>query len=280
MQSNYIDTLITKIHQADAILVGIGSGMSSASGYNHYHYNDMFKMHFKDFEEKYGIQNLFQGFYHIYSTPEQQWGFYCRYIKFMEKAPAGQTYIDLYEILKAKEYFIITTNCDIQISKVFPQDKIFDFQGDFRYFQCSQPCHDKLYKSSEFVDDMLDKMQDLEVPSMLIPRCPQCGWKMIPWVQDNTFLQGKNWKEAYRKYESFVQTYHNKQLLLLELGVGDMTPSVIKLPFWDMTSKFSNTFLVTVNLAKSSSPEHLKGKCLTINGDLSHVLKQIRRKME
>lgn len=59
-----------------------------------------------------------------------------------------------------------------------------------------------------------------------------------------------------------------------------MTPSVIKLPFWDMTSKFSNTFLVTVNLAKSSSPEHLKGKCLTINGDLSHVLKQIRRKME
>ena len=41
MQSNYIDTLITKIHQADAILVGIGSGMSSASGYNHYHYNDM-----------------------------------------------------------------------------------------------------------------------------------------------------------------------------------------------------------------------------------------------
>ena len=59
-----------------------------------------------------------------------------------------------------------------------------------------------------------------------------------------------------------------------------MTPSVIKIPFWDMTSKFLNTFLITVNLAKSSSPEHLEEKCLTINGDLSHVLRQIKRKMK
>lgn len=132
----------------------------------------------------------------------------------------GQTYIDLYEILKDKEYFLLTTNCDIQISKVFPKDKVFDFQGDFRYFQCSQPCHDKLYNSLEFVDRMLEKMHDLEVPSELIPRCPQCGWKMIPWVQDSTFLQGKKWKESYQKYEKFVKTYHNKQLLLLELGGG------------------------------------------------------------
>lgn len=71
MRLNDIDTVITKIHQADAILVGIGSGMSSASGYNHYHHNDMFKKYFKDFEEKYGIQNLFQGFYHVYSNPKQ-----------------------------------------------------------------------------------------------------------------------------------------------------------------------------------------------------------------
>ena len=126
------------------------------------------------------------------------------------------------------------------------------------------------------IASMLDGMDGLEVPADLIPRCPLCGWKMIPWVQDNTFLQGSEWQTGYRRYEAFVQKYHNKKLLLLELGVGDMTPSVIKLPFWDMTAKFPNTFLVTVNQAKSSTPEHLHGRCLTICDELSHFMQELR----
>lgn len=272
--------LILQMHkllrQSDAVLVGAGSGMSSAAGYSHYHGNEIFETQFHDFEEAYGIRNLFQGFYYVYSKPEQQWGFYSRYIRFMEEAPAGQPYQDLYEILKEKEYFILTTNCDIQIPKVFPEDRICQFQGDFQYFQCSQPCHDELYESHDLVSSMLDNMNGLEVPAELIPRCPECGWKMVPWVQDNTFLQGKAWQAAYQRYEDFVRRYHDKKLLLLELGVGDMTPSVIKLPFWDMTSKFPDTFLVTVNLEKASAPEQLKGKSLAIREDLSHFFQEIK----
>ena len=264
------------IRQADAVLVGAGSGLSSAAGYNHYHHNAIFEENFHDFEEAYGIKSLFQGFYYVYSTPEQQWGFYSRYIKFMEEAPAGQPYIDLLEILKKKEYFILTTNCDIQIPKIFPEGKICQFQGDFRYFQCSQPCHDKLYASHDLVRNMLSGMNGLEVPAEMIPRCPVCGWKMVPWVQDNTFLQGETWKTTYQRYEDFVRKYQDKKLLLLELGVGDMTPSVIKLPFWDMAFKFSDVFLITVNQAKTSTPEHLKGKCMTVCKDLSCFLRELK----
>ena len=70
------------------------------------------------------------------------------------------------------------------------------------------------------------------------------------------------------------------KLLLLELGVGDMTPSVIKLPFWDMAYNFSDTFLVTVNLDAGSSPEHLNGKCLTINEDLFYFLQKLRGQIQ
>lgn len=277
MKTEMAGTIRDLIRQADAVLVGAGSGMSSAAGYNHYHHNAVFETYFHDFEEVYGIQNLFQGFYYIYSKPEQEWGFYSRYIRFMEEAPAGQPYRDLYEILKEKEYFILTTNCDIQIPKIFPANRICQFQGDFRYFQCSQPCHDKLYESHDLVTSMLDNMNGLEVPAEWIPRCPECGWKMVPWVQDNTFLQGEMWKAAYQRYEDFVRKYQDKKLLLLELGVGDMTPSVIKLPFWDMTAKFPDTFLVTVNLAKTSTPEHLKGKSMTICEDLSCFLQGVKQ---
>lgn len=63
------------IRNVDAVLVGAGSGLSSAAGYNHYHHNTVFQKNFHDFEEAYGIQSLFQGFYYIYSKPEQQWKF-------------------------------------------------------------------------------------------------------------------------------------------------------------------------------------------------------------
>ena len=277
MSEESIRTTAELIRHADAVLVGAGSGLSSAAGYNHYHRNAVFEANFHDFEEAYGIQSLFQGFYYIYSKPEQQWGFYSRYIKFMEDAPAGQPYIDLMEILKDKEYFILTTNCDIQIPKVFPEDRICQFQGDFRYFQCSQPCHDKLYESHDLVSAMLDNMEGLEVPAEWIPRCPECGWKMVPWVQDNTFLQGEAWQTAYQRYEDFVRKYQGKKLLLLELGVGEMTPSIIKLPFWELTAKNENVFYACLNREASHSPEHLRGRSLYLQGDLAETLAALRQ---
>ena len=149
--------------------------------------------------------------------------------------------------------------------------------GDFRYFQCSQPCHDKLYESHDLVSAMLDNMEGLEVPAEWIPRCPECGWKMVPWVQDNTFLQGEAWQTAYQRYEDFVRKYQGKKLLLLELGVGEMTPSIIKLPFWELTAKNENVFYACLNREASHSPEHLRGRSLYLQGDLAETLAALRQ---
>lgn len=58
---------------------------------------------------------------------------------------------------------------------------------------------------------------------------------MVPWVRDDTFLEGKDWREGVRRYENFLKKYlmngTDKNVVLLELGVGEMTPSIIKLPF-------------------------------------------------
>ena len=53
MNQDKIKNVAELIRQADAVLVGAGSGMSSAAGYNHYHCNEMFKKYFKDFEQTY-----------------------------------------------------------------------------------------------------------------------------------------------------------------------------------------------------------------------------------
>src|SRR5699024_487676 len=64
----HIKTLVEKIEQADAIVVGGASGMSAAGGYNWYEDNAAFREHFVDFAIKYGIDSIFGGFYYRFQT--------------------------------------------------------------------------------------------------------------------------------------------------------------------------------------------------------------------
>lgn len=58
------------------------------------------------------------------------------------------------------------------------------FQGDFRYFQCSQPCHDQVYDNINLIDAMMELRDGLKILPEAVPRCPECGRRMIPWVRD------------------------------------------------------------------------------------------------
>jgi len=91
--------LTEKIMQADAIVIGGGSGLSSAAGYDHYHWSPALRESLDVFREYYGFRSPLDGFYHCFSSYEEQWGYYSQYIRFMWEAPPGQTYLDLKETL-------------------------------------------------------------------------------------------------------------------------------------------------------------------------------------
>ena len=84
-----------------------------------------------------------------------------------------------------------------------------------------------------------------------------------------------------RRYENFLKKYlmngTDKNVVLLELGVGEMTPSIIKLPFWEMTYKNEKVFYACLNQKKSSTPEHIKDKGIYIAGDLAETLRDLKR---
>lgn len=252
------------IEDAEAIVVGGGSGLSSACGYNYYHHNEFFEEHFSDFQKRYGFDNIFAGLNYVYSNPEEQWAFWANYINLIDKEKAGKAYLQLKNILKEKPYFILTTNIDAQFSKAFPEEKIWSFQGDVRYFQCCQPCHDKIYENHEIVNKLVEQIEDFMVPSDMIPRCPKCGRIMTMWAREEGFLEGSKWTEEKKRYENFLKEYKDKKIVFLELGVGDMTPSIIKYPFWAMTKKFKDAHLISINMTKISAPEHIKEKTVVI----------------
>ena len=168
--------LTEKLMQADAIVIGGGSGLSSAAGYDHYHWSPALRESLDVFREYYGFRSPLDGFYHCFSSYEEQWGYYSQYIRFMWEAPPGQTYLDLKEIVGQKPCFILTTNVDMQFFKVFPKEQICAFQGDFQYCQCSQPCEDVLYDSRRMVEAMTEQLIDgVKIKTDMVPRCGKCG---------------------------------------------------------------------------------------------------------
>ena len=67
--------------------------------------------------DKYDIHSWFHLYYDPRVTREEHWAMLLRHIKHLYEAKAGETYKDLAEILKGKNYYIVTTNQDFQTFK-------------------------------------------------------------------------------------------------------------------------------------------------------------------
>lgn len=109
-----------------------------------------------------------------------------------------------------------------------------------------------------------------------VPRCPHCGWQLVPWVRDDTFLQGAAWREGLGRYERFVRERGDGRVLLLELGVGEMAPGIITFPFWSMAAKLPDAHLLSVNISSGSAPLQLGSKAEAIQADLGALLSAAR----
>ena len=276
-----VELLVGKLEGSEAIVVGAASGMSAAAGYTHYYVRDEnFVKNWGAFERKYGFHNTFDGFYHPYRTLEEKWGFQAYTMQRIYDEPVGQPYLDLRDMLEGKNFHILTTNQDLQFVKSFPEEKVSQIQGEWRFLQCSNRCLDELYDATQPVRAMVEALdENLEVPSELVPRCPNCGAPLEPWVRSWTFLEGRRYRAEYDKFNASLEANAAKSILFLELGVGRMTPMFIQEPFWKLTSALPRAYYLSVNPKDALMPRSLEGKGSTISEDIARVFADARALM-
>ena len=108
-----IERLKNEIETADAILIGAGAGLSTSAGFN---YNgERFERNFADFREKYGITDMYSGGFYPYDSLEEYWAWWSRHILINRyDVPVGEPYVKLLDLVKDKDYFVLTTNVDHQ----------------------------------------------------------------------------------------------------------------------------------------------------------------------
>ena len=271
--SDEIDRLKKEIETADAIVIGAGAGLSTAAGFTYS--GERFERFFSDFEAKYGFHDMYSGGFFPFETPEEMWAYWSRFIwcnRYMDID--NGTYKWLFELVKDKDYFVITTNVDHQFQKAgFDKSRLFYTQGDYGLFQCSEPCHDTTYDNEEIIKDMIEFQEDMKIPTELIPKCPKCGKPMTMNLRsDDKFVEDEGWHRAAERYDDFLRKHEGQHILFLELGVGYNTPVIIKYPFWKMTAKNPKAVYACLNYGEAYSPDEIVEQSICIDGDIHCIL--------
>ena len=276
--SREIIDLKRELESADAIVIGAGAGLSSASGFDYS--GDRFLKIFGDFHAEYGITDMYSGGFYPFPGLEEYWAWWSRMIWYNRYCcDVGKPYLDLLSLVSNKDYFIITTNVDHQFQRSgFDKKRLLYTQGDYGLFQCSVPCHQQTYDNFEIVRQMVDEQKDMKIPSSLVPHCPVCGKPMTTNLRvDDRFVQDEGWYAAATRYNDFLKRHEDRHILFLELGVGMNTPVIIKYPFWKMTYQNEKAVYACVNFQNTYVPAEIKDRSICIRGDISDVLDEMRK---
>ncbi len=280
------------LQQAEAVIIGAGAGLSTSAGFTYD--GERFQRYFSDFEAKYGFHDMYSGGFYPFETLEEYWAYWSRFI-FLNRYsdPPKPVYQKLLQLVKDKDYFVLTTNVDHCFQKAgFDKHRLFYTQGDYGLWQCGKPCHHKTYDNQEVVRRMVEAQgfrvtaQGLElpagavprmaVPADLVPHCPRCGEPMSMNLRaDDTFVEDEGWHQAAQRYSDFLRRHQHMRVLFLEAAVGFNTPTIVKYSFWRMVYEWEDAVYACLNYGEAFAPDEIKKKSICIDGDIGAILNQL-----
>ena len=268
------------LENADAVIIGAGAGLSTAAGLNYG--GKRFTDNFGDFIEKYGpaMTDMYSAGFYPFPTEEEKWGYWSKHACLNRIEPGAlPLYRSVYDLVKEVPHFVLTTNVDHQFWKAGFQDgEIFATQGDYGEIQCEKGCHSKVYDAIDLFLQMDRVREDCQIPSALVPKCPVCGGNMAMHLRcDQYFVEDEHWNEAAARYAAFLKQHRKERVVLLELGVGFNTPTIIRFPFEKMVREEKKWSLIRLNLEEAVVPDSFGRRAVGINEDIARSIEDIKR---
>jgi len=289
-----LSRLRAEIEKADAIVIGAGAGLSTAAGLTYS--GERFERYFFDFEQEYGIKDIYSGGFFPFPDEETTWAWWARHIYFNRYIePAKPVYRNLLSLVKDKDYFVITTNVDHQFQRAgFDKKRLFYTQGDYGLFQSSDPHDGKTYDNEDWVMKAMEAQGfvrdetgvfcipenlqiSMRIPSELIPSCPDGSGVVMNLRSDDSFVEDEGWKKASASYSDFLHRTEGKHVLFWEIGVGANTPVIIKYPFWVMTYENPDAVYACMNQTEAVCPKKISQRSICLEGDAAEAIGELCR---
>lgn len=272
-----IETAASYLNDAECVLIGAGAGLSTAAGLTYS--GKRFRDNFGEFIEIYGVQDMYSAGFYPFPSEEAMWGYWSKHADMNRIAPPGlPLYKMLFELVKDKDYFVLTTNVDHQFQKSgFSEDRIFATQGDYGKIQCKRGCHNKTYDAVKMFRQMNQARKECLIPSYMVPKCPVCGGPMAMNLRCNQyFVEDEDWHKAAERYDEYLEHIKGHNVVLLELGVGFNTPMIIRFPFERMVREEKDVKLIRLNMDEAVIPASFGQRGIGINADIKKSLEDVK----
>jgi NAD-dependent SIR2 family protein deacetylase len=245
-----IGELAGLIRDAEFVLIGAGAGLSSDAGYDYLETVEFLKRY--PYLKKVGVRCRYHSIGFEWPTKSMEWAFYARQLEedLYAPPPHPEPYLQLKRLTDHADRWVFTSNADDLFSRTgFAPERIWTVQGTFANLQCQRPCCDEVWNSRPYVERLLPRV-DLEtgelVDRSVVPLCPRCGGDMMLNVRGGGWFVEKPYESQRAAFNTWLRAAAGR-LVVIEIGAGFNTPSVIRWPCEVITARRPNAHLIRIN---------------------------------
>lgn len=255
------------LDEADRVLIAAGAGLSAAAGYD-YADTERFAELFPALHRN-GLRARYQ-LIGLPLPPRLLWGYWSVHVSDIRFDPApNPLYQRLREVVNERDHFVLTSNVDGLFARNGFAD-VWSPQGDYGRYQCEAPCTRETWESRPIVEAALETYDAASGEATAVPSCPRCGGPVFlnvhkgpEYVPDHYVPEGKRLREWIKG---------DGRLLVVEIGAGFNTPSVIRWPVESLVRGVPGARLVRINRDDAEVPADLAGRALAVRADVAAVL--------
>lgn len=194
------------------------------------------------------------------------------------KAETVKLYDDILTYLESnnlKNYFVVTTcKDDVIYDSNFDSSRIVAPLGTKSLMKCDKGCFKTVYPTIDVYDNIYSILEkydfhcnDTRICTELkeaMPQCPMCKQVMSENRYKTNNYSAEGYREAWDTYTAWLQKTLNRKLVMLELGEGFDTPTVIRWPFEKVAAVNNKSTLVRVNKNFWQIAEDIEGKAIPV----------------
>lgn len=256
------------IGEAEYILIGAGAGLSADAGYDYTESVQFLKRY--PYLKAIGIHCSYLSIGYRWPRKSMEWAFYARQLEedLYSPPPNPSPYFQLKALTEHADRWVFTSNADDLFARLgFSPGRLWTVQGTFAHLQCLRPCCEEVWESRPYVERLLPRVDlstgDLTDPTA-VPRCPYCGSDMMLNVRGGDWFVEKPYEGQRAAFREWLRNAATGRLVVIEIGAGFNTPSVIRWPCEAIVAKHPNAHLIRINLHHPKTQVSLGGRTTSI----------------
>jgi NAD-dependent SIR2 family protein deacetylase len=267
------------IREADRVVIGAGSGLSAAGGLDFGDEED-FAARFPALVRR-GLRAAYQMIGYSELSEAAFWGFWSVHVMQMRFADGrSPIYETLLRLVREKDCFVLTTNVDAMfVRNGFDPERVWSIQGDYAFLQCLRPCATEVWPSAPPLQRALAAIdpvtQEVADPAC-VPRCNTCGGNVFMNVRGGDWFLEEPYeaqRERWRRWFGGIRC--GERLLLLDIGSGFNTPSLVRWPMERLALRDPVARIVRINLHHADLPRELGSRGLSVAAGAREALAAI-----